>query len=415
MITNKEENNLLISQSIGINFGNSQAQETLTRKEIDFLVYNIPAVKKVVDGLADYVMYADLVDENLDKLEALSKVQLKEIFKEMLLYGSVGVRKLHDGSVTIVSKNRYDIILKESEEDLFVYKPELFLLNRRRTVSKKLRYFDVDKPITDNRFAIDENGNVIDVTRNWIALGNDEFVNLSVDDTVNGLSVFEYDRKRTHLMLKLLDYFIHDFERNGVGTLVFKYNENLLTRLTESTLPVTEGQIFDNSSTNKRTNIEESKRKVQQLSDELAKVQYDDSIIYSDAFSDFEQLTRDSKPSDFIEMLDDFAYKYITQLFNVNPQVFDFETAGNIGKDEVIRDFIIHRVMPMRESFAHSVNEIAKMLGLNKTYRFLEVERDDYKDYEQDKSILDVYAKLIELGKVAEAEAYLERNIGNLN
>lgn len=403
-----------------------EESETLTYDQIEFLLYNLPAVKGIVDGMIDYIFAGKLTvqDDNnkeVDGFESILntrnvhgqtlKAILRELTFEMMTHGGAGVRKVGD-SVVVVPKDNYDMILVESEDYAMIYEPLIYLIRRVKSFNRKLRRFEKDKPIIDNRFTIDENGNVVSIAKDWLALTNEDFINLSLDDSLTGMSPFEYDRKRVHLVLIVLDYFIHDFQRNGVGTLVFKYNETLANQLLNANKPATSTQIFDSSATNARFNKEKQDEDKRTLADELAKIEYNDSIIYSDVFSEFQQLTRDSKPSDFLDLLENYAVKIMAQVFDVSPQVFDFETTGNVGKDEIIKTFVKRKIWSYRELLQDKYTRILHLLGYeNYHFAFINEEEVDYRDYDQDAKILANYQTLKELGKEEEAELYLQNKL----
>lgn len=394
-----------------------QDNKTLTYEQVDLLSKQLPAFKKVLDGLENYVFSSSIIsseDKDINEyfnFDITSK--LREIFRATLVYGSCGVRQLSKG-IDIIPKNRYDIIVTESDTDKFKYEPIIFLLSRYLEIDGETTVFKHRDEVSDSRFSINEKGELIG-SENWMAFSNEDFLHFSNNETINGTSIFEYDRKRAVLILALYDYYIHDFNRNGIGTIAFKYNESLLSKLASDELPISTTKIFDESIEFQKNNEEDKQKKIQALSDTLSEIQYEDSIIYSDDFDDLQQIQRDSKPSDFIDFIQQISIDYITQLFNVNPQVFDFESAGNIGKEEIIKDFIIHRIIPMREKFESIINRLTCFLGINQTFNFKNEELSDYHNFNDDLLVLSVYEKLIELNKNDEAEKFLQNNLFKSN
>jgi len=276
-----------------------------------------------------------------------------------------------------------------------------------------VRWYRADEQVTDNRFTIDENGNVVTEDKDWVALTTSDFTNITMDGSFIGVSPFENDKKRTLLILQLLNYFIHDFERNGIGTLAFKHNETMLSKMLAEKNPATSAKIFDNTTTNARFSAEQSEKNVTRLAQELAKVEYNDSIIYSDVFSDMQQLTRDSKPSDYLDLLSIHATRFSCQIYGVSPQVFDLdEGTGNIGKDEVIKTFTIHKVIPWREKIATKLTEVIRLMGyVGYTFRFKNNEIKDYYDYEKDDFISSTFIKLREGGLEDESVQYVKKHL----
>ena len=267
--------------------------------------------------------------------------------------------------------------------------------------------------MVDDRFYIDDDGNIVSNDKDSVALTSEDFTNITMDGSFIGVSPFENDKKRTHLILQLLDYFIHDFQRNGVGTLAFKHNESMLAKMKNEGNPSTSAKIFDTSNSNAVFNEDVRKDNVKALADMLANVEYNDSIIYSDIFSDMEQLTRDSKPSDYLNLLSIHATRFSCQIYGVSPQVFDLDAGtGNIGKDEVIKTFIIHKVIPWRDKIAVKLTEVIRLMGYEGyTFRFKNQETKDYYDYEKDNFMSQTFERIHEAGYEEEAKAYLNKHL----
>lgn len=416
----------LISQNFNIEQAYNIDTEVLTYEQVDFLVYNLPALNAILDGIINYIFASELQLKTAsgDVLDA-SKTQeilsakningidnltlLQSLTRELFEHGAIGIRKVDDSFIT-VKKNSYDMILKESDEHRFIYIPELYLIRKEKTLNRKIRIFSKDEEIKDRRFEIDEKGNVVSKTKNWIVLENDEFINLTLDNSIVGLSPFEYDKKRVHLVLLLLDYFIHDFKRNGIGTLMFKYKQSTLAQLADE-IATTSGKIFDTSSSNQEHIEEKTKREIQNLVNQLTTVSYGDAVIYTDAFDDAEQLKRDSKPSDYLETLHIWIIRFICQIYGVSPQVFDLvESSGNNSKAEIIKTFILHWVIPKRNMLADKFTKIFHLIGYDYDVEFKNEEIADYYDYEDDLKVLDVYERLKSLGLDEKAEEYLNNN-----
>lgn len=416
----------LISQNFNIEQAYNIDEEVLTYEQVDFLVYNLPALNAILDGIVNYIFASEiqfktasgdvldteetkriLSDRNVNGIDNLTLLQ--SLTRELFEHGAVGIRKVENSFVT-VKKNSYDLILKESDEYKFIYLPYLFLIRKEKALNRKIRIFSKDEKVRDRRFSFDENGNIVSNTKNWIVLGNDEFINLTLDNSIIGLSPFEFDKKRVHLTLLLLDYFIHDFKRNGVGTLMFKYKQSVMSKLANE-VASTSGKIFDSSSTNQEYNEEKAKQEIQNLVNQLTTVSYGDAVIYTDAFDNAEQLKRDSKPSDYLETLHVWIIRFISQIYGISPQVFDLvETSGNNGKDEIIKTFMLHWVIPKRNMLADKFTKIFNLLGYEYNVSFKNEEIADYYDYEDDLKVLDVYERLKSLGLDDKAEDYLNNN-----
>lgn len=432
------QSNLLINQNFGTPSQLNDQDVTLTYEQVQYLVTNMPGVNTILEGIVDYIFAGEMElvkdegntvekSEMKEMLESLNMQGIavidmfKQLTRELFEQGAVGIRKIpaktkHNGlkdSFMVVPKNTYDIIFKESEEVPLVFQPYIYLIHRYHGLNRKTRWVKAGEEINEHDFIIDDNGNVTNQSKDTVALTSDEFTNITLDGSFIGVSPFENDKKRTLLILQLLDYFIHDFERNGVGTLAFKHNETMLARMKNDGQPATSTKIFDSTRTNSLFNEEQREANVRRLSEELAKVEYNDSIIYSDIFSDMEQLTRDSKPSDYLNLLSVHATRFSCQIFGVSPQVFDLdEGKGNIGKDEVIKTFIIHKVIPWRERIAVKLTEVIRLMGYEGyTFRFKNNEIKDYYDYEKDRFMGEVIAKLKDSGYDSVADAYVDKHV----
>lgn len=429
---------MLIRDNAGIPSQLNDKDETLTYDQIQYLVTNMPGINTILEGIVDYIFAGEmeLVKDDTNSIEGETLLKMlysrnlqgisvidmfKQMTRELFEQGAVGVRKIpamdthngHKDSVMIVPKNTYDIIFKEDEDIPLVYVPYIYVVRRYHGLNRKFSWVKNTEEIRDSRFDIDEHGNVITRDKDAVALTAEDFTSITLDGSFIGVSPFENDKKRTHLILQLLDYFIHDFQRNGVGTLAFKHNETMLNKMRNEGQPATSTKIFDSTKTNAVFNEEQRQANIQTLTDMLAKVEYNDSIIYSDIFSDMEQLTRDSKPSDYLDLLSVHATRFSCQIYGVSPQVFDLdEGTGNIGKDEVIKTFTLHKVIPWREKIAVKLTEVIRLMGYDGyTFRFKNTEVKDYYDYEKDSFIARAFKELQEQGYQEEAREYIYKHL----
>lgn len=429
---------LLIKDNIGIPSQLNEMDDTLTYEQVQYLVTNMPGINTILEGIVDYIFAGDmeLVKDEDSSIEGetlrdmldsqnIQGITVMDMFKqltrELFEQGAVGVRKIpakqahngHKDSIMIVPKNSYDIIFRESEEIPLVYMPFIYILRRFHSLNRKHTWVRASEEVVDDRFYIDDDGNIVSNDKDSVALTSEDFTNITMDGSFIGVSPFENDKKRTHLILQLLDYFIHDFQRNGVGTLAFKHNETMLAKMKNDGNPSTSAKIFDTSNSNAVFNEDVRKDNVKALADMLANVEYNDSIIYSDIFSDMEQLTRDSKPSDYLNLLSIHATRFSCQIYGVSPQVFDLDAGtGNIGKDEVIKTFIIHKVIPWRDKIAVKLTEVIRLMGYEGyTFRFKNQETKDYYDYEKDNFMSQTFERIHEAGYEEEAKAYLNKHL----
>ena len=410
------ERNMLLGQL----FGNYKTTlhgrtETLSYEDVEYLLENLPAVNTILNGVINYIFASeielynkngDLIDDEIknalfNQRNLVGKTmyeQFKLMTYELLTHGAVGIRKIGDNFVS-VPKNTYDIIMRENDEHKFVYEAVLFIVNRFNAANRRVQYVEKYGSFKSAEFNIDEFGNIISKDDNKILLGREDFINLTIDDSVGGLSLFEYDKKRMLLILTVLDYFYNDFERNGVGTIALKFKESEINSLIKENKDHTTTGIFDNSATNMRNSKAKREVEVQRLSDKIANLQHDETLIYSDMFDDLKQLNRDSKPSDFLPLLQQYAIKFICQLIGVSPQVFDLEdNTGNVGKDEVVKTFITHKVVPWRKQISDKIEKILHLLGYDYSVGFANEELISYYDYAKDGTILDNMSKMKSLG-----------------
>lgn len=437
MIPEKDKE-VLIKDSVNINVPAqlNVNDSSLSYEQIQYLVNNMPGLNTILEGITDYIFAGEMElvkdDENTIEGETLKTIlnsrniqgvavidMFKQLTRELFEQGSVGIRKVKSqygnnnmSSIMIVPTNAFNIIMQEDEEYPLVYVPKLFLINRYVNSSQKdywLKSTDKDRI----EFIQDKYGNIVSKEKDWIALTSSDFTNITLDGSLIGISPFESDKKRTLLILHLLDYYIHDFKRNGVGTLAFKYNETVLNNLRATNQQTTSTQILDSSSTNAKFNEEKKEKDIKSLAKDLSEVEYNDSIIYSEIFSDMQQLNRDSKPSDYLNLLAIHATRFSCQIYGVSPQVFDLDAGtGNIGKDEVIKTFILHKVIPWRENIAVKLTEVIRLMGYEGyTFRFKNKELVDYHDYEKDEFISRAFVNLTEHGLEEEAKNYIKKHL----
>ena len=79
--------------------------------------------------------------------------------------------------------------------------------------------------------------------------------------------------------------------------------------------------------------------------------------------------------------------------------MFDLEdNTGNVGKDEVVKTFITHKVVPWRKQISDKIEKILHLLGYDYSVGFANEELISYYDYSKDGTILDNMSKMKSLG-----------------
>lgn len=243
-----------------------------------------------------------------------------------------------------------------------------------------------------------------------------EFACVRLDTSkVFGMSPLLKDRKRIQLLLNVIDRMNYDITRNGVGTLAIQAKDTLEDQIEESVeqgTSFTGGDLLDMGRTAKADRSKKIADDMTKLADELANTENNDVIVYSGNFDNLEQLERDTKVTDFLDFLEQYAPAIVCQLFGVPARLLDLnKTVSNIGTYSIIDNAMKNTIIPRRDHFLGQCMAVLENATGFKHIQFASYEFTNDYNYMNDTYILEVYERLIALGKEEKAEQYLEKNL----
>lgn len=250
----------------------------------------------------------------------------------------------------------------------------------------------------------------------YLVVDDDTFSCVRLDTSkVFGISPLLKDRKRVQLILNILDRMNYDIARNGVGTIALRAKASLSDELEEKSeqgIMPAGGELLDMGRTAKAERELKIEQDMQKISDQLATMNWTDSLVYPSRFDELKQLSRDTKPVDFIDYLSQYIPSIVSQMFGVPARLFDLgKTVSNIGTHSIIDNSMRNCIIPMREHFLGQCNSVLKnSAGITEQIDFASYEFARDYNYTNDIRIIEVYNMLKEIDE-NKAERYLKKNL----
>lgn len=249
-----------------------------------------------------------------------------------------------------------------------------------------------------------------------MVVNEDIFTCVRLDTSkIFGVSPLLKDRKRVKLILDILGRMDYDIVRNGVGTLALQLKNTMEDAINES---VENGTAFgsgDLVDMGRQAKSERTKRIIEEhekFAESLKSVENNDVVVYSGDFDNLEQLKRDTKVTDFIDFISQYAPAIVCQMFGVPARLLDLnKTVSNIGTYSIIDNAMKNTIIPKRDQFLGQCMRVLEHATGFPHINFASYEFTKEYNYMNDTYILDTYERLKKLGKDEKAEQYLEKNL----
>lgn len=428
------ETKSLIYSNIG--FRGSNVRENL--ETIEELALNLPDVEYILDSIVNYMFTNSLTVRDTDKDSKMYDYLysfnfngqrnydvIKEVAKGYHKYGYYGLLNTGKGLVGVHPKNIVACVVPYED------KPTLnqcltYLITNNLDYYTNYYHSSSDRVTGNPRFPQSEYtkdyvkkiiANPKKYEKEVMVVTEKEFACVKMDTSkVFCMSPLLKDRKRVQLILNILDRMNYDIARNGIGTIAMQAKDTLEEQISES---VEQGASFTGTELIEasRTVGDERKkaiaREIEKFSEELSKTEFNDAIVYGGNFQNLQQLSRDTKSTDFLNYLSQYVPAIICQMFGVPARLFDLnKTVSNIGTYSIIDNAMKNTIIPKRNHFLGQImNMLAIAVGLpNAHIRFASYEFTNNYNYNNDIYILDVYERLLNIDKDF-ATQYLKKNL----
>lgn len=232
---------------------------------------------------------------------------------------------------------------------------------------------------------------------------------------VFGVSPLLKDRKRVKLILDILGRMDYDIVRNGLGTIALQLKNTMEDQINESVENGTafgSGDLVDMGRQAKSERNQRLQKEYEKFAEKLANIENNDVLFYSSDFDKLNQLKRDTKVTDFIDFISQYAPAIVCQMFGVPARLLDLnKTVSNIGTYSIIDNAMKNTIIPKRDHFIGQCMKVLEHATGFKHIKFASYEFTNDYNYMNDTYILDTYERLIKMGKEEKAEQYLEKNL----
>lgn len=424
----------LIYSNIG--FKGSTVSENL--ETIEELTLNLPDVEYILENIVNYMFTNSLTVRDTDKDKKMYDYLyghnfngqrnldvIKEVAKGYHKYGYYGLLNTGEGLIGIHPSNIVACVISNKNKPV-LSQCLTYLITNNNNYYTNYYHSPYDRktgnPKTVNSQYSEEQ--VLDIIANpekykkeVMVVTEDNFSCVRLDTSkVFCMSPLLKDRKRVSLILNILDRMNYDIARNGIGTIAMQAKDTLEEQITES---VEQGASFTGTDliAVSRTVGEERKqaiaKEIEKFAEELSKTEFNDALVYGGNFQNLQQLTRDTKSTDFLDFLSQYVPAIVCQMFGVPARLFDLnKTVSNIGTYSIIDNAMKNTIIPKRDHFLGQImNMLAKAVGLpNEHIKFASYEFTNNYNYNNDIYILDVYERLLGINKDL-AEQYLTKNL----
>ena len=172
------------------------------------------------------------------------------------------------------------------------------------------------------------------------------------------------------------------------------------------------GDLVDMGRQAKTERNQRLQKEYDKFAEKLANIENNDVLFYSSDFDNLNQLKRDTKVTDFIDFISQYAPAIVCQMFGVPARLLDLnKTVSNIGTYSIIDNAMKNTIIPKRDQFLGQCMRVLEHATGFPHINFASYEFTKEYNYMNDTYILDTYERLKKLGKEEKAEQYLEKNL----
>jgi hypothetical protein len=390
---------------------------------IEWLWYNFPGFKYVVDTLTNYIFSNRLIGANdeesikLDNFLSSTNIQgvsnfsvIRDAVRYSLVYGQGGIRWLSNkDGIVFVPFDKNAVLTSENMDYKALTDIEGYLISRNDQYK-----FDIEDK---NNFEInlDKDNLTLDEFKNQIVSKDDQFIILPVDRFVNlrmdttkpkGEPPMWHDRQRVQLLSTVYDRLIHDLNYDGPGRLALFLRDGLISENSG----MNAGELFAQTNKAKKEYQARVRNDTTKFADAFAKSNSRSTIVVPNVVDKLTPLPNQIKSVDYIDISQQLL-ETVANNYSSNPAVLGIgKMSGNVSMAGQLSVFMHNTIIPQRELFARQINAIlSEKIGISKITFDKYEETDTGIDAENKSKVLANYNTLLEAGKEDLAEAYLAK------
>lgn len=201
-----------------------------------------------------------------------------------------------------------------------------------------------------------------------ILLSEDEFIVIRNDTSKwYGSSPLLADEERLDLLVAVYDRLNYDIKYDGPGRIIIRPKDGYVQGEENE---ISSAAVMSGALEGSDKRIENLKKEVARVANDLKKSSSDSVIVLSNAFSeDIEHLERVTKATEFFGWLKDEGV-ILAQDFGMSPSLLELGgVSGNVSMTSIINTAMNNSIVPLRERYATQFSSfLSAQLGVDKIY-----------------------------------------------
>lgn len=341
--------------------------------EVGYLVENLPGLSYVLERMINYIFSNGLTtgsesgDAKLDEwlfeqknlYGATNYAVLRDVISNAIIYGECGLR-MYEKNIYAVISGHYKALVSTDNgiEEVVGY----FMRKDGKEIDADFDYKDWSE--------LYEYGDIQDYfnEQGMILMSLDEFINVRNDtSSLHGYSPLLRDKQRIALLMSVYERLNYDINYDGPGRIIVRPKDGFI-RGEEN--DVSTGEIIANSVVAQEQRIEEAKKEIRRVGEQIKKSGSDSVIMLSNAFDkEVEHLPRVTKATEFFGWLESDTV-ILAQILGMSPTLVEVgKLHGNVSVEKIIDNAMLNTIIPLRESYATQFSKmIADRIGEQKVY-----------------------------------------------
>ena len=373
----------------GGKYGNSLLKQKKYEKIRQFIKY-LPSINYVVNQVVRYIMADGITFDNEEDTKKFkewlakpniqdetNKSVLNKSLANALMFGHAGLRMLSEKDGWIyVEPDHYGRVTAPSAEYGNVRVPIAYIVSERKKINKDISAEDLvrygfeflreDKQITPEILAKNwletEKLDISNSLETHTLLPTTRLLNLTISETADyrDSSPFLREEGRLYLLYVALKRIAEDVEYDGLGTLLFQLDTNILKELSTEN-GITTGTIFKNGQTATTKMSKDVESNAKEIADSLSKARRNNSIVMNPNINFVQQLESDTRAVELLDYASKYAGSVMAEALGVSPRFLQLmQTSSDISMDATFKEGMRNAIIPLREQLLSQIDDFVE-------------------------------------------------------
>lgn len=370
----------------GSKYGNSLLKQKKYQKIREFVKY-LPSINYVANQTVRYIMADGITFENPDDTEKfkqwLAKPNLQDetnksvlnkgLFNS-LIFGHSGIRMLSETDGWIyVEPDHYGRVTAPSAKYGNVRVPIAYIVSEKKKINKDIsaeelvkygfEFLRDDKQITPEILAKNwletEKLDISNSLETHTLLPTTKLLNLSISETADyrDSSPFLREEGRLYLLYVALKRIAEDVEYDGLGTLLFKIDTDLLKEMTTEN-GLSSGTIIKQGQTARNVMNKDVEENAKKIADDLSKARRNNSIVMNPNIDFVKQLASDTRAVELLDYASKYAGSVMAEALGISPRFLQLmQTSSDISMDATFKEGMRNAIIPLREQLLSQIDD----------------------------------------------------------